>query len=195
MKLFIDIETSGLPTTKGFDDYYPYTDVKHYESSRIMSIAFIYQDVTYYSTVKENVIYLCGGDAKNIHGLTIKDMLKGDSIKIIHEKLKAALDICDEVCTYNANFDVNVLASELHRNNFIDTAMILTLKKRVCVMKLFYTVMNQDRFFSLINAYKFLFDEEFDNHNALNDTLACQRVYLELKKRYKFNNGSVSHPK
>jgi hypothetical protein len=36
MYLFLDIETTGLPTRKGWDEYYPYTKSSCYDSSRVV---------------------------------------------------------------------------------------------------------------------------------------------------------------
>ena len=41
MKLFIDLETTGLPKTKGFCNWYNYTELDKYESSRIIELGII----------------------------------------------------------------------------------------------------------------------------------------------------------
>ena len=41
MKLFIDLETTGLPKTKGFNNWYNYTELDKYESSRIIELGII----------------------------------------------------------------------------------------------------------------------------------------------------------
>lgn len=57
---FIDLETTGLPKQLGYDKYYPYQQVKQYNTSRIVQIACItcevdFDKVRYNSEYKESV--------------------------------------------------------------------------------------------------------------------------------------------
>ena len=38
--LTFDVESTGLPKTKGFNNYYDYKELKYYDNSRIVSIAW-----------------------------------------------------------------------------------------------------------------------------------------------------------
>ena len=60
MNLFIDLETTGLPKTKGFCKWYDYTELDKYESSRIIEMGIVITNndgetiVEYSSLVKPN---------------------------------------------------------------------------------------------------------------------------------------------
>ena len=41
MKLFFDLETTGLPICKGYNEYYDPSNLKYYNDSRIIEIAYI----------------------------------------------------------------------------------------------------------------------------------------------------------
>ena len=41
MKLILDVETSGLPLTKGFNNYYHPSDLSKYNKSRLIEIAYV----------------------------------------------------------------------------------------------------------------------------------------------------------
>ena len=43
-KLFIDIETTGLPIRKGFNNYYEPSEIKYYDTSRMIEIGYIIYD-------------------------------------------------------------------------------------------------------------------------------------------------------
>jgi DNA polymerase III epsilon subunit-like protein len=110
MKLFIDTETSGLPSV-----FTHYTDLTAYASARVLSIGLLHGKETYYTTISDNILYL-HTDAKAIHKLTIKEMVNGTKFKdfmVTWRKFKPTA-----IVGYNVAFDVNVLCSEMHRNGF-----------------------------------------------------------------------------
>ncbi len=54
--LVFDTETTGLPSRKGYDKYYPYTELIHYDKSRIISICWhLYEDK---KLVSKNILLL-----------------------------------------------------------------------------------------------------------------------------------------
>jgi len=58
--LIFDLETIGLPITKGYRKYHPYNKLQYYNNSRIVQMAFqVYEeqkDETYHMTKEYDVI-------------------------------------------------------------------------------------------------------------------------------------------
>jgi len=193
-KLFIDLETTGLPKTKGFNDWYDYTDLEKYDSSRIIEIGLILTD-------KEGVVieeYSSMVKPENFTGLKpIITQITGITDGDINSQGRPLYDVLvetrhffedpdtDIIISYNIGFDLNILLSELHRINSSwskSTIILINNTNKECAMELSKTVLNLNRHPKLCNAYKLLFNEEIkQNHRALSDTRICKDVYLKLK--------------
>lgn len=118
-----DLETSGLPNTQGFGEYYPYTMNEHYDSARILQFAYciyyIGEDtrptiVNYFRKPEEFEI---SSSSIAIHGLTPK-FLKQNGVEfktIIDSGILDEINSSDLVISHNTGFDVNILCNELYR--------------------------------------------------------------------------------
>lgn len=186
--IFIDLETSGIPITKG-DIYYLPSELNFYDDSRIVEIAYLIctpkneELLTYREIIKPDNFII-----KNdfIHGIKHEDAIKnGKSIKLILEKLlknifnyNVGLIVC-----HNINFDVNILLSECYRNlEFKILIEVLNLLPKYCTCRTGSEKYTQnEKHIKLIELYGLLFNEDFEGqHNALNDTKACARCYFAI---------------
>ena len=117
--LVFDTETTGLPSRKGYDNYFPYTETSHYDTSRIVSICWnTYENNSLvnsqYHIIKpsnfeiDNKSYAC-----KINGITQEVALKdGINILELFEKLHSDLYNCDIIVAHNLLFDKHILLSE-----------------------------------------------------------------------------------
>jgi len=193
-KLFIDLETTGLPKTKGFNSYYDYTDFDKYDSSRIIEVGIIMTDDEG-NTIKE---YSSLAKPENFTGLKpIITQLTGITDDDINSQGKPIYEVLAEtrhyfedtdtklIISYNIGFDLNIFLSELHRVNQSwskQTIIEINNTNKECAMVLSKTVLKLDRFPKLCNVHKQLFNEESNqDHRALSDTKMCKDVYLKLK--------------
>jgi len=120
--------------------------------------------------------FVIGKDSTAIHGITHERAMKEgrpfpevfrDFMEFIGPRTKTLV-------AHNAQFDESVLRSEMLRHG-LNTDQIEDFVIR-CTLQLY-----KDRFMApikLINLYKDIFGEEFDNaHNSLADSIACGKVY------------------
>jgi len=193
-KLFIDLETTGLPKTKGFNSYYDYTDLEKYDSSRIIEIGLILTDKEgvvieeYSSMVKPDNFTGLKPIITQITGITDDDInSQGKSTYEVLAETRKYFEIyeADIIISYNIGFDLNILLSELHRINQSwskQTIIHINSINKECAMELSKTVLNLNRHPKLCNVYKQLFNVESNqDHRALSDTRICKDVYLKLK--------------
>jgi DNA polymerase III epsilon subunit-like protein len=191
MNLFIDLETTGLPKTKGFRDWYDYTELDKYESSRIIEMGIVVTDndgetiVEYSSLIKPNNFICLEPIITKITGITDSNInSEGKPIGEVFDVLKKYLCGIDTIISYNIGFDMNVLLSELHRINDKEMIDMVNSINHECAMELSKQVLNLDKFPKLCNLYKDLFNRDpKQEHRALSDTRICKDVYFELKKR------------
>ncbi|ARF08479.1 DEDDh 3'-5' exonuclease [Catovirus CTV1] len=150
--LIFDLETTGFPTKKkgfkiGKDEYYDYTDNSKYDSSRIVSVAWVF--INNCESKKLNNININEYirkpidfdriDNSNIHNIT-HQMAKqnGELLSNIlnYKGLAYAIKNCDIVVGHNCLFDLFILINECHRlkfNNCINKLKsILDNKKYFC---------------------------------------------------------------
>ena len=197
MKLFLDLETTGLPKTKGFNNWYNYTELDKYESSRIIEVGIIITEnngniISEYSSliIPDNFTKL-EPIIINITGINDLDInSEGKPIREVLDILKKLLSGIDTIISYNIGFDMNVLLSELHRINDTEMIDIINGINHECAMELSKSVLNLDKYPKLCNIYKKLFNKNSNqDHRALSDTRICKDVYFELKKKMELNNS------
>lgn len=189
-KMFIDIETTGLPLRKGFDNYYHPKEKKYYNNSRIVEIGYLICDSNGKIIKKtEKIIKPVNFTIKNsnFHGITNEKANKeGIPINDALNMLCADLESVDTIITHNSLFDKNILLSECYRNNRKKLIDKINSKQIECTMKLGKSLMNSIKSPSLIELYKYLFNEDIEKkHRALYDAEICKKCYYELKNNNK----------
>lgn len=183
--LFIDTETTGLPITRNYNDYYHPENKFYYDNSRIIEIAYIIYDEN--KNIVKQVEHIIKPDNFNInnshiHGITYEYALEnGVDIKIAIDELYQDLSNVKTIVAHNINFDINIILSECYRlNNNIIIDKIFSINKE-CTMDIGKKYMNQLRNPKLIILYKFLFNKPVEQiHRALSDTKICADCYYKM---------------
>jgi DNA polymerase-3 subunit epsilon len=199
--LFIDLETTGLPITKGFDNYYPYNELSYYDTSRIVQIAaLVYEKVDDdFVLIREHnyIIKPEGFEIKNsnIHGIendtaSFAGISVNDAIKNMEDDLKNS----DLFIAHNVLFDRTILLSELSRHSleaeikyvenipiFCTASNTKNILKLPCKRKSVYKTPK------LIELYNHLFGVVPQGmHDALQDIRCTAECFFELIRRKYF---------
>lgn len=196
--IFIDTETSGLPKTKGWDNYYDYTDVDKYATSRLVQICWIICEGKEISTKK---VYLIRPDGFTIPEATTKIHGISDEHANVHGHLLEAVlkELENDITQYspkrfvahNVRFDYHILMSEVHRANQPGVVDLIGNMKLKCTMDAGRGVckipskFNRNKFKSpsLKELYEFLHPGETMElkHQADWDTEHCMKCYFALR--------------
>lgn len=179
--LVLDIETTGLPQIKGFGNYYNPKDTLRYNTSRVVSIAFITDDgYEKYSIIKPNDFTIHNS---HFHGITQKKAIeKGVSLHDFFSKelLKKIKDT-EFILGHNIHFDIHVLLSELYRQGLYSIYSLLENKELKCSMKEGQDYFQLKKSPKLTDLYYTLFQKEFHNsHHALSDAKASLECYQKM---------------
>jgi len=196
MHLIFDTETTGLP----LDWSKPSTDLENWP--RIVQLSWmLIDDDGRELSVNDFIIKPNGFEipekSSAIHGITT-DIANNSGIEIsrVLMKFKGDLALAETLVAHNIKFDISVLKAELRRDSSFDNRINLG----VCLqylgeMKKSDTMMASIDLCALPGPYGFkwpkldelhdkLFGSSFDGaHNALFDTRACAKCFVELKKR------------
>lgn len=175
-----DLETSGLPLTRGFNRYYPYTHHSAYESSRIIQLAYCryrigqpIQREQIFSTFRKPDGFHLSTEAQKIHGLTEEWLMEhGQPLSDCIAEFLRDLQECQLILAHNAGFDVNIAKNELVRLGYtptqIDTQWFPASKIRCTCQLTDFTRLN--------TLYSWVDSEPLAFHNAHDDVLALSRI-------------------
>lgn len=192
IKLFIDIETTGLP----IDENAPYNDLKNWPY--LVQIAFILEDENLGTLAKRNIIvkpegYTIPAEAAKIHGISQEFASKNGENRVdVIGYLDLILSNTDVVIGHNVDFDINVVKAEILRikgSNHLfekkDCSTIDTMKLGKDICKLSSNNRNGDyKYPKLKELYFCIFNKYFNGqHNAINDIQATYECYIEMKRR------------
>lgn len=136
--LFLDIETTGLPN-RDAGRYYPYENLVEYNNARVVQVSGVLCDrSTFTEKDKFNMIIKAQGfDINNdkFHGITKeRSMKEGVDFPVAAAKLNSLLMKQPEIQTHNAEFDMNVLSSELFRHKQTETLRLISETNTTCTM-------------------------------------------------------------
>lgn len=188
MILAIDLETTGIPTTKRFREYYPPTETEFYDNSRIVSIAIVTDDRSnnsngkeFYSIIKPTDFEIHNEKFHGISNLTAQE--KGIPLQdFFTSELVELIQSSELIIGHNIDFDFNILQSELYRQKLFHLFDIFKIKKTECSMVLGKEYLKTDRYPRLSDLYLKLFDSKFLNpHHALSDANASLKCYNKIK--------------
>jgi DNA polymerase III epsilon subunit-like protein len=178
----LDIETTGLPQTNGWNKYHPPEAVHYYDTSRVVSVAFTNgQNETHYSLIKPDDFLI-----KNtaFHGIShYQAEQEGVTLQIFFsDAVKAAIANADAIVAHNVKFDTNVLAAECIRQGLVEEAALIMNKQWTCTAALGREYYNM-RMFPKLSALHYRLFQTIVNvkwHDALEDARACLACYRAM---------------
>jgi DNA polymerase III subunit alpha len=183
--LFFDTETTGLPTTKGWGNYYNPSYTSYYNDSRIIEIAYIIYDVD--KNIVKSVDYLIQPDGFEInnskfHGITMDDAIEhGKELSYVLNELESDLDDIGTIVAHNIKFDINILLSECYRLKKIDMVKKIGIIDRECTMEIGKSYIKSRKYPKLVELYQHIFGKTIEQkHRALSDTQICAQCYYQM---------------
>ena len=186
--LIFDIETTGLPKCKGFNNYYNPCETIYYDNSRMIELGYIICSAD--GIVIKEVEHLIKPDNfsinnSEIHGISNIDAIKnGLDIKDVLNIFHKDIENINTIVAHNINFDYNILLSECYRYFGMNHNIITDImsKHQICTMKLGKEYLSLNKFPKLIDLHKHLFNKEIvQNHRALSDVKLCAECYYRMK--------------
>ena len=196
MKLFFDIEATGLPETISFGEFHPPELVQKYDTSRVIEIGIILVKngktvETYNSIIKPDNFTKLDKKITELTGITDEMIIKeGKDMKQVLKEIKPLFDKATSINSYNIGYDKNVLLSELYRIH--DRSFIKKIKdmQSECTYELSKKILYLGSY-KLEKVYKELFKKNANqDHRAFNDAILCKDVYYKLKELYKIRQSS-----
>jgi DNA polymerase III subunit epsilon len=194
--LFIDVETTGLPKTRGFLNYYEPEKTEYYDNSRMIEIGYIICDDD--GNISKKRKRLIKPDQfiilnSYIHGITTeKANNEGVMLSESLELLRKDLISVSTIVAHNVLFDINILLSECYRNKNHELIKNIRNKKLVCTMNLGNNILRLNKMPKLSDLYKSLCGKDIvQKHRALYDAKICRRCYYKLKN-YSQDDNKIS---
>jgi DNA polymerase III epsilon subunit-like protein len=193
MALFIDTETSGL-IRRGrlpFGQNPPYTQLSKYNSARIVQFSFLLCNENFEIIEERDFIIKADGfhiGNSHIHGITNEiSASRGVSFSYVATVLRYYVQQVSHIIAHNANFDISVLLSELHRLHLKSTIAVIQKKKVLCTMKHFMYKIGMVNSYGikypgLADLYRHVMGRPLINpHNSKYDVA---NLYAVIKKLY-----------
>lgn len=178
----LDIETTGLPQTNGWNKYHAPEAVHYYDTSRVVSVAFTDgHNETHYSLIKPKDFLI-----KNtaFHGISQQDAeQQGVTLQtFFSDAVKAAITNADAIVAHNVKFDTNVLAAECIRQGLVEEAALIMNKQWTCTAALGRVYYDMRVFPKLSTLHYRLFKTivNIKWHDALEDARACLACYRAM---------------
>lgn len=196
MKLFFDIESTGLPKQPAYGKWFPPEEIQFYDSSRIIEIGIILVKnkkvvSTYNSIVKPDTFTTLAPKITELTGITDQKILEeGKDFCQVIKEIKPFFERATTINSFNIGFDKNVLLSELYRAH--DRSFIKRLNEiqSECTFELSKKILYLESY-KLEKVYKEIFKKEAQqDHRAFNDAILCKDVYYKLKGLYKVKRSS-----
>lgn len=201
MKIVFDTETSGLPDSKGFGKFYDYSELEHYNNSRLVELAYIVVDDTNIEVARIERLVIPSGfivENSHIHGITNAMALEcGLPLHDVLKEFEGYTEGATSLIAHNINFDISIILSEAYRcgmssliekikgMEYIDTmilghnAILKTIPENTKVY------LNFIKYPKLSELYKFIFNRPVcQKHRALADVELCLECYKILVIRY-----------
>ena len=188
-----DTETSGLPVTPRYGEYYDYWDLECYNCSRIVQISYIVSDDDYNIIEDSNTIIKRDRfniDNSRFHGIT-NEISDTEGIEFVEfsKTLYTSLKRCNRIVAHNIDFDINVLRSELYRYNLHYIIELIDTMRFICTMKVTKRMVNATfknsitiKDPNLKELYFYATGERMENHhNSYYDTLNLFTIIKKLK--------------
>jgi len=146
MALFLDIETTGFPDRPGFDLYYPFKELQHYDSSRVVQVAAMLCNDKLEEVEKVDMVVRADGfriSNSEFHGITDEiSQSRGVPMTEVGAILMRMMEKSSHIFAHNAKFDVTVLMSEFHRAGASDVVDALSKMETFCTMTKTKNILN-----------------------------------------------------
>lgn len=201
-RLYFDTETTGFPAR---------TAAPLEECPHIVQLAALLIDDTWGEVASMNVIIRPDGwtipdYVAAIHGIT---NWHGETFGVtIHSALSLFTQMANQssqIVAHNISFDMKLMCYEIERLGveshcgFIATERACTMALTTDLCRLPGKYPGKYKWPKLIEAYRHLFDEDFDGqHDALADVRACARIHQHLiqsETKQLATSGASVHPK
>lgn len=204
MALIIDVETIGLPNCASlpFGENPPYNQLNNYESARMVQISMMLCNENLEQV--EMLDFIIKTDQFNIgnshfHGITnVISSERGISFSDVALILSNKLKQVSHIIAHNANFDISIIKSELHRLSLNSIIEEINSKKVLCTMNLTKSIVkatnkyNKIKYPSLSELYKFVFNKNIENaHNSNYDVI---NLHSSIKQLYNTNVLKFNSP-
>ena len=203
MALIIDVETIGLPDCRSlpFGENPPYNKLNNYDSARMVQISMMLCNE--HLEQVEMLDFIIKTDGFNIgnshfHGITnVISSERGISFFDVALILSNKLKQVSHIIAHNANFDISIIKSELHRLSLNSIIEEINSKQVLCTMNLTKSIVkakdkyNKIKYPSLSELYKFVFNKNIENaHNSNYDVINLHSSIKQLynKNVLKFNS-------
>jgi DNA polymerase-3 subunit epsilon len=198
--IVFDTETTGIPLEysklSGLR-FYDYDQTDKYDTSRIVSIAWVVLDENlvevskYYQIIQPT--FEIPQSSINIHGITqieaLTDGVPFDDMALALSNTLSEFPLIKAFVAHNIEFDMNVLKSELFRHKNEKLIDILSQKIEICTMQAGKDVVKNVRYISLATLYKACTNTNLENaHDALADTRGCAVCF-----RYMVEHGFIEY--
>jgi len=197
MALIIDVETTGLPEhgSLPFGENPPYNQLNKYESARMVQISMMLCNENLEQVEMLDFIIKTDGfniENSNFHGITNSiSSERGISFSEVALILSNKLKQVSHIIAHNANFDISIIKSELHRLSLSSIIEEINSKQVLCTMNLTKSIVkaknkyNKIKDPSLSELYKFVFNKNIENaHNSNYDVI---NLYSSIKQLYNTN--------
>ena len=183
--IVFDTETTGLPITISFGKYHPPSELKYYNSSRIVDIAYIVYRPD--GTVVKKVEFLIKPDGftienSHIHGISHETAATcGVNIEVALRSLYSDMLTANKLVAHNLLFDFNIIMSEAYRTGYTDLCLLMPTLERICTMQLGRYRLSLPRNPKLVDLHTTLFNQQWvQPHRAMADTEVCAKCYFRL---------------
>ena len=197
--LVMNIATSGLPVKdKGL--YKDPSNLEAYSGSRMVQIIWGVYDNDRNEIVRKNHIvkpndFVITDTTSKIHKITQEKAIKdGKNFNEICDEFLVDIGECSYLVSHNAEFDYNILMSELYRNNYKDLSFIINSLSRICtgeatknLLKI-KTTYGPDKSFKmpkLTELYTWCFKKNMGAYDVNNNHRALVEIFFHLKTKYK----------
>ena len=183
--IVVDVETNGLPLTRGFNNYYDPKNTIYYDTSRMIELGYIIYSFDGKEIARRE--FLIKPDKFNItnsdiHGITFDMANAGLDIRDAFDIFEIDLLDADRIVAHNVSFDLNVILAECYRYDRISLIDRLTTIKKECTMAMGKEYLKSGRFPALKVLYKTLTNQDVEQqHRALDDSRLCGECYFALK--------------
>lgn len=201
MYFIFDLETTGLPLTRGFRIYDSPYRFDSFSNARLVEIGYLIVDASMKVVVERSILIRPDEDFRiendHIHGITHHHaMTHGVSFSEMAQALSSDLLKwpCHTLVAHNISFDYHVLLANLiMHSRFRTTVMKLMHMKQTCTMAIGRWFLRAPRYPKLSVLYKELTGEEWvQTHRALDDVKACMKCFVHMKQNTRWPTPSES---